>query len=94
MPLDLDDGLPGFVLRIGKTNNYDTISFLAHTDICASMNTGNFLMYKYITTKNPSLVAEFVQYDDADPFDPIIIQCTVADLVKAENDNGYLTANL
>ena len=43
-------------------------------------------------TKNPSLIAEFIQYDDADPFDTIILQCTVTDLVKSENDHGNITA--
>ena len=42
-------------------------------------------------TKHPSLVAEFIQYDDADPFDPLTFQCAVVDLVKTENDHGNLT---
>ena len=87
----LDNGLPGVVLRIGKINNYDTISFLAHVDTCATMNTGKLLLHKYIMTKHPSLVAEFIQYDNVEPFDPIILQCAVTDLVKAENDHGKLT---
>ena len=43
-------------------------------------------------TKHPSLVAEFIQYDDRDPFDPIILQYAVTDLVKVEDDHGKLTA--
>ena len=43
-------------------------------------------------TNYPSLVAEFIQYDDAETFDPIILQCAVTDLVKAENYCGKLTA--
>ena len=82
IPLDLDNGLPGVVLWIGKTNNDDTNSFLAHVDTCAAMNTGKTLLHKYIMTKNPSLVAEFIQCDNTDPFAPIIIQCAVADLVN------------
>ena len=92
MPLDLDNGLPGVVLQIGKTHNEDTISFLDHVNIYAAMKTVNLLSHKYIMTKHPSLVAEFIRYDDADPFDPIILQCAVAGLVKVENDNGKLTA--
>ena len=92
MPLDLDDDLPGVVLRIEKKND-DTIRFLAHVDTCAAMNTGNILLHKYIMTKNLSLVAEFIQYNDADPFDIIVLQCAVTDLVKAGNDNGKLTAS-
>ena len=32
MRLDLDHGFTGIVIRIGKTKNDDTISFLAHDD--------------------------------------------------------------
>ena len=42
--------------------------------------------------KHPLLANEFIQYDDADRFDPIILKYTVVDLVKAENDHGKLTA--
>ena len=91
MPLDLDNGLPGVVPWIEKTNNDDNISLLAHVDTCAAMNTGNLLLHKYIMIKHPSLFSEFVQYDNADPFDPIILQCAVANLVKTENYHGKLT---
>ena len=57
MPLDSDNGLPGVVIRIGKTNNDDTISFLAHVDTCAAMNKGKLLLHKYIMKKHPSFVA-------------------------------------
>ena len=42
-------------------------------------------------TKHLSLVAYFIQYDDIDPFYPIIFQCAVADLLKAVNYHGKLT---
>ena len=53
IPLDLDNGIPCVALRIGKTNNDDTITFLSHVDTCAAMNTGNLLFHKYIMTKHP-----------------------------------------
>ena len=90
IPSDLDNGPLGFVIRIEKKHNDDTISFLAHIDTCDAMNTGNLLLNKYIMTKNPSLVAEFIQYDDIYYFDPIILQYAVADLVKVENYHGKL----
>ena len=90
MPLDLDNDLPCFVIQIGNTNNDDNISFLDHVDTCFDTNTGNHLLHKYIMTIHPSLVAEFIKYKDADPFDTIILQCAVTDLVKAENDHGKL----
>ena len=63
-----------------------------HIDTCAAMNTVNLLLHKYIMIKHPLLANEFIQYDDADRFDPIILKYTVVDLVKAENDHGKLTA--
>ena len=88
MPLDLYNGLPGVVLQIGKTKNHDTISFFALVDTCAAIKMGTLLLKIYIMTKHPYLVTEFIQYNDTDPFDPIVLQCTVADLVKTENDHG------
>ena len=41
--------------------------------------------------KHPLLVAEFIHYEDADPFEPIILQYAVSDLVKSENDHVKLT---
>ena len=72
--------------------NDDTISFLARVDTCSAMNTGNLLLQNYIIAKYTSHETEFIQYDDADPFDIIILQCAVADLVKAENYHGNITA--
>ena len=92
IPLDLDNVLTCDVLQIGKTNNGDTISFLAHVDTCAATNTGKILLHKYIMTKHPSIVTEFIQYDDADPFDPIIFQCAITYLVKVENDHGKINS--
>ena len=39
MPLDLDNGLPGVVTWIEKTNNDDNISFLAHINTLPSTQT-------------------------------------------------------
>ena len=54
------------------------------------MNTVNLLFHQYIMTKNASLVDEFIQYDYAYHFDTILLQCAVANLVKAENYYGNL----
>ena len=47
MPLDLDNGLLGVVLLIGK-NKDDTIGSLDHAYTCSVMNKGNLLFNKYI----------------------------------------------
>ena len=94
MPMDLDKSLPGVVIWIVKTNNDDTIRFLDHANTCATRNKGNVLFHEYIIKKNPSLVIEFIQYNNAEPFDPILLQCAVTDLVKSENKYWKLTAIL
>ena len=53
MPLDLDNGLSGVLLQIGKTKNDDTISFLAHVNTSAAINIGNSLLHKYMMKKHP-----------------------------------------
>ena len=91
MPLDIDNGLPGILLRLGADDKSDTC-FLCHIDSCAAMNTGNLLLHQFIITNHPNIVAEYIQYDDSEPFDPIQLQCAVNDLDKITNDHGKLTA--
>ena len=91
MPLELDNGLPGIVLRLGKADEQNA-SFLCHVDSCAAMNTGNLLLHQYIITHFPDTVAEYIQYDDKEPFEPIRLECAVQDVAKVENEHGKLTA--
>ena len=91
MPLKLDNGLPGVVLRLGKDNEQSP-SFLCHVDSCAAMNTGNLLLHQYIITHYPDTVAEYIQYDDKEPFEPIRLECAVQDAAKIESEHGKLTA--
>ena len=64
MPLDLDNSLQGVILQIGKTNNDETISSLAHVGTWSNLNTGNILLHKYMMTQHPSLVAELIQFEN------------------------------
>ena len=91
MPLDLDNGLPGILLRVGKDHSTSTC-FLCHVDSCAAMNTGNLLLHQYIMTTYPETVAEYIQYNDKEPFEPIRLECAVQDLERVENEQGKLTA--
>ena len=40
MPLDVDNGLPGVEMRLGR-DNVSELSFICHVDTCAGMSTGN-----------------------------------------------------
>ena len=94
MPLDLDNGLPGVVIRFATPSNIESTApaFLCHLDSCAGMNTGNLTIHQYIITKHPSIVAEYIQFDDNNPFDPIRLECAVPQLALADEKQGCLTA--
>ena len=91
MPLDVDNGLPGIELWFG-TSPANEISFICHMDTCAAMNTGNLTVHQWLMTKYPHLVAEYIQYDDSSPFEPLKLHCAVEDLVSIESLHGKLTA--
>ena len=96
MPLDLDNGLPGIVIRF-DSNPKHTLSeepptWLCHLDSCAGMNTGNLAIHQYIITQHPSIVAEYIQFDDANPFDPIRLECAIPQLALEDKKQGCLTA--
>ena len=40
----------------------------------------------------PYLVAEYIQYEDITPFQPLQLACTIRDLEAAESIHGKLTA--
>lgn len=92
MPLDLDNGLPGIVFRFGNVTDDNTPSWLCHLDSCAGMNTGNLALHQYIMTKYPHIVAEYIQCDDHNPFDPIRLVCAVPGVDNNDTKQGCLTA--
>jgi hypothetical protein len=90
MPLDLDNGLPGILVRLGTTNTNE-ISIHTHINTCAAMSTGNLLVHQWFITTYPQCVAEYIQYDDSNPFEPIKLSCAIEDLTAAEALDGKLT---
>ena len=56
------------------------------------MNTGDLKVYKWLIIQHPNIVAEYSQYYDAAPFQPLQLQCTVNNLDKIELMYGRLTA--
>ena len=91
MPLDVDNGLPGIEMRFGKTDETE-VTFICHVDTCAAMSTGNLKVHEWIMTTYPSIVAEYIQYNDDTPFEPIQLSCAVQDLDKVQSEHGNLTA--
>ena len=91
MPLTVDNKLPGCLLRFGKTAE-EEVSFICHVDTCAAMSTGNLGLHQWLITKYPALVAEYIQYDDASPFEPIRLAVALKDLDGCEITKNKLTA--
>lgn len=91
MPLDVDNRLPGCQLRFGKKEP-NIISFLCHIDTCAAMSTGNLTLHKWVMTTYPHIVAEYTQYDDSNPFDPIRLSVALQDLAGCDALKSKLTA--
>ena len=56
------------------------------------MSTGNLQLHEWIMTAYPEIVAEYIQYDDNNPFEPIQLSCAVQDLNTVQADRGKLTA--
>lgn len=47
---------------------------------CTAMKTGNLLVHQYLMTRNHSLVAEYIQFDNNRQLDPLQLNCTVGSL--------------
>ena len=77
IPLTVDNGLPGIALWFGKPSfpPSNSILFLCHIYTCAAMNTGNLKVHQWIMSTHPELVAEYLQYDDDNPFEPFTFEC-------------------
>ena len=63
MPLDVNNGLSDIESWFGSSPTNE-ISFICHIDKCAAMNTGNLTVHKWLMTKHPHLVTEYIQFDD------------------------------
>ena len=46
---------------------------------------------EWIMTTYPEIVAEYIQYDDNNPFEPIQLSCAVQDLNTVQAEHGKLT---
>ena len=90
IPLNVDNGLPGIELWFG-TDLIHEIGIIFHMDTCVAINTSNLMVHKWLVTQNPELVAEYIQFDDAYPFDPIQVHCAVEYLATIKSMYSRLT---
>jgi hypothetical protein len=62
-------------------------------DTCGALNTGYLLFHLWLMSERPDLVAEFISFDDANPFEPIKLGGAICDPADFDSStHGNLTA--
>jgi hypothetical protein len=75
------------------TDSSIDLSLVGLMDTCGALNTGYLLFHLWLKAERPDLVAEFISYDDANPFEPIKLGGAISDLSDFESSaHGNLTA--
>ena len=74
MPLDIDNGLPVIHIIFG-TSDTNEATFCTHVNSCARMNVGNLKLHQRIITTNLDIVKIYIQFDDENNIDPILLNC-------------------
>ena len=90
IPLTLDSYLSAAVFRFRAICNIE-IPFLCHINSCAAMNTGSLLLHMWIITNYPSIVESHEKFDDAVPYQPIILHYAIP-ASDTEKDTCKLSA--
>ena len=91
MPIAIDNGLPHITFDLSASSLFVELCGLMGT--CGALNTGYFLFHLWLKSKRPDLVAEFVSFDDANPFEPIKLGGAIGDPSDfISSDHGNLTA--
>jgi hypothetical protein len=91
MPIAIDNGLPHITFDLGAAPSLVELRGLM--DTCGALNTGYLLFHLWLKSERPDLVADFVSFDDSNPFEPIKLGGAIrdpSDFVSA--DHGNLTA--
>ena len=92
MPIAIDNGLPHIEFSLGSDSSVDP-SLVGLMDTCGALNTGYLLFHLWLKSERPDLVAEFVSFDDANPFEPIKLGGAISDPANFDaSDHGNLTA--
>lgn len=91
MPIAIDNGLPHITFELGAAPSL--VELCGLMDTCGALNTGYLLFHLWLKSERPDLVAEFISFDDSNPFEPIKLGGAIrdpSDFVAA--DHGNLTA--
>jgi hypothetical protein len=91
MPIAIDNGLPHITFNLGA--NSSSVELCGLMDTCGALNTSFLLFHLWLKSERPDLVAEFVSFDESNPFEPIKLGgaiCHPPDFNAS--DHGNLTA--
>jgi hypothetical protein len=91
MPVAINNGLPHIKFDLGSDPS--SVELCGLMDTCGALNAGYLLFHLWVKSERPDLVAEFVKFDDSNPFEPIKLGgaiCNPADFDCV--DHGNLTA--
>jgi hypothetical protein len=89
MPIAVDNGLPHVTFNLGSTTDQDP-TLCGLMDTCGALNTGYLPFHFCLESEQPDIVAEFISFDDANPFEPIKLSsaiCDPADFVSSDHGN-------
>jgi hypothetical protein len=78
MPIAIDNCLPHITFSLGSDPALDpTLCGLMNK--CSALNTGYLLFHLWLMSERPDLIAEFISFDDSDPFEPIKLGGAIRD---------------
>ena len=90
MPLECASNLPAVLMRLGTMDDSEIqVSF--NLDTCAGMNTRNLRIHQYLITKSPTIVHNYEEYTDLNPFTPVSLEgVTSESFHEADFQSGKL----
>jgi hypothetical protein len=92
MPIAIDNGLHQITVSLGSDPTLDP-TLCGLMDTCGALNTDYLKFHLWLMSEWPDLVAEFISFDDANPFEPIKLSGAIRNPSNfAAADHGTLTA--
>jgi hypothetical protein len=92
MPIAINNGLPHITFNLGSTTDQDH-TLCGLMDTCGALNTGYLPFHLWLKSEQPDIVAEFISFDDTNPFEPIKLGGAIRDPADFVSSNhGNLTA--
>jgi hypothetical protein len=92
MPIAVDNGLPHIAFDLGSDASVNP-ALCGLVDTCGALNAGHLLFHLWLMSERPDSLAEFISFDDANPFEPVKLGgaiCNPADFDSSTH--GNLTA--